>query len=69
MADEKTWCCFIIGDKERAEKRAGGGARGSTSGGRWSCVRPRGRIAVSGASPPARAPACHVHAPPCEVGE
>lgn len=26
MADEKTWCCFIIGDKERAEEQAGGRA-------------------------------------------
>lgn len=56
MADYKTWRCFIIGDKERAEEQAGGGPAGPQVGAAGAACAPLPRgIAVSRA----RAPCSH----------
>lgn len=40
MADEKTWCWFIIGEKERAERQreVGGGAEANLQVGMDVCI-------------------------------
>lgn len=53
MADERSWCCFMIGEKGRAEKRAGEGREPQVG-----AAAPGGPAAVSGRTPPpCRAPA------------
>lgn len=46
MADERSWCCFMIGEKGRAEKRAGEGRSH-----KWGPPRPGGRPRCRGAPP------------------
>lgn len=43
MADERSWCCFMIGEKGRAEKRAGEGREPQVG-----AAAPGGLAAVSG---------------------
>lgn len=47
MADERSWCCFMIGEKGRAEKRAGEGQEPQVG-----AAAPGGPAAVSGRTPP-----------------
>lgn len=47
MADERSWCCFMIGEKGRAEKRAGEGREPQVG-----AATPGGPAAVSGRTPP-----------------
>lgn len=47
MADERSWCYFMIGEKGRAEKRAGEGRSH-----KWGPPRPGGRPQCRGAPPP-----------------
>lgn len=59
MADEKTWRCFIIGEKERAKKQnkrqEGKPAHLQVALAAWLFVRPVTRTHTAGAHPPLEA--------------